>query len=101
MAADVGGKVWADQVAGPLLDLEPVVAASLVAVEGSCPGTKDERSWEKGYFRFFLGKINTHLCTLGPCRTLPLQHLLKSTQFVLSRGHKTCSLPFLSSSEGS
>ena len=55
LAGNVGGQVWVwvDQVAGPQLELEPVGAAGLVAVGGSCPGTKDERSWVKG-FKFFV-----------------------------------------------
>ena len=52
LAGNVGGKVWADRIAGPQLELEPVGAAALVAVRGSCPGTKDERSWKKRVFAF-------------------------------------------------
>ena len=50
LAGDVGGQVWVwvDQVAGPQLELEPVGATGLVAVRGSCPVTKDERSWKNG-----------------------------------------------------
>ena len=48
MAGYVGGEVWADRGAGPQLELEPVGAAALVAVRGTYPGAKDERSWKNG-----------------------------------------------------
>ena len=48
LAGNVGGEVWADRIAGPQLELEPVGATGLFAVRGSCPVTKDERSWKNG-----------------------------------------------------
>ena len=44
LAGEVGRKVRADQDAGSQLEIEPGGAASLVAVGGVHPGTKDEGS---------------------------------------------------------
>ena len=48
MAGYVGGQVWADRGASPQLELESVGAAARVAVRGTYPGAKDERSWKNG-----------------------------------------------------
>ena len=41
LAGEVSRKVWADKNTGPQLEIEPVRAASLVAVGGFHPGTKE------------------------------------------------------------
>ena len=71
-AGDVGGKVWADEIAGPQLELESVVAAALVAVGSSCPVSKDERSWKKGVD--FCHIISILTCAILACITVFLFH---------------------------
>ena len=44
LAGEVSRKVRADKNTGPQLEIEPVRAASLVAVGGVHPGTKEEGS---------------------------------------------------------
>ena len=64
LAGEVGRKVRADQDAGPQLEIEPGGAASLVAVGGVHPWTKDERSCKEMILSLEIPMI-AHQCTGG------------------------------------